>query len=217
MVQGGPEAFAGRLVDLEGGRNFRDLGGYPGFEGRTVRWGQLFRCGSPVGLTARDWALLNGKGIKAVCDRRTVRERAREPVEWPGEARVSYWAGEFAASFAESRDSMADGFPSSEDARTGMPAGLQAAPLRPCVRLPTALFLPQGGRYSAGAQLHVRQGSHRPWRRADPVGARCAKRRRGKRLRTHEQCSCWPDRAGKQAGGASFPAGTGCCRGDRKG
>jgi protein tyrosine/serine phosphatase len=38
-----------RVVPLQGGRNFRDLGGYPAADGRRVKWGAIFRSGSLVG------------------------------------------------------------------------------------------------------------------------------------------------------------------------
>jgi protein-tyrosine phosphatase len=43
-----------RLLPLEGGSNFRDLGGYSTRDGRTVKRGLLFRSGAMTGLTASD-------------------------------------------------------------------------------------------------------------------------------------------------------------------
>ena len=37
-----------RLVPLEGSFNFRDLGGYPAPDGRTTRWGRLYRSRRPA-------------------------------------------------------------------------------------------------------------------------------------------------------------------------
>lgn len=74
-----------RVVALEGGRNFRDLGGYRAAGGHTVKWGLLYRSGSMTGLTAGDYATLEKRGIRVVCDLRDSRERAAEPVNWPGE------------------------------------------------------------------------------------------------------------------------------------
>ncbi|MGE5690548.1 MAG: tyrosine-protein phosphatase, partial [Pseudomonadota bacterium] len=34
--------------------NFRDIGGYPGHDGRTVRWGRLYRSDSPHRLDGAD-------------------------------------------------------------------------------------------------------------------------------------------------------------------
>ena len=36
----------GEEYNLEGAVNFRELGGYPAADGRTVRWGQLYRSGA---------------------------------------------------------------------------------------------------------------------------------------------------------------------------
>lgn len=72
-----------RLLPLQGGRNFRDLGGYRTVDGRHVKWGLLFRSGSMHGLTDADYAALEKRGIRVVCDFRDTRERAAEPVSWP--------------------------------------------------------------------------------------------------------------------------------------
>jgi protein-tyrosine phosphatase len=72
-----------RLLPLQGGRNFRDLGGYPTVDGRHVKWGLLYRSGSMHGLTAADYTELQRRGIRVVCDLRDTRERAAEPVDWP--------------------------------------------------------------------------------------------------------------------------------------
>jgi len=72
-----------RSLPLEGGQNFRDLGGYPADGGRHVRWGLLFRSGSMFGLTARDFTYLENVGIKTVVDFRDTEERRLEPVNWP--------------------------------------------------------------------------------------------------------------------------------------
>jgi protein-tyrosine phosphatase len=75
-----------RLLPLQGGRNFRDLGGYRTLDGRHVKWGVLFRSGSMHGLTPADYAYLEKLGIRVVCDLRDNGERAAEPVAWPGPA-----------------------------------------------------------------------------------------------------------------------------------
>lgn len=72
-----------RVVPLQGGRNFRDLGGYRTGDGRMVKWGLLYRSGSMTGLTADDYAALEKRGIRVVCDLRSSAERQAEPVHWP--------------------------------------------------------------------------------------------------------------------------------------
>jgi protein-tyrosine phosphatase len=72
-----------RVLSLQGGRNFRDLGGYRTLDGHRVKWGLLFRSGSMTGLTAADYESLARRGIAVVCDLRSTSERKAEPVNWP--------------------------------------------------------------------------------------------------------------------------------------
>jgi protein-tyrosine phosphatase len=76
---------AERLLPLEGGRNFRDLGGYPADNGKAVRWGRIYRSGVMSGLTANDLTFLAGLGIETVCDLRSADERTREPAPFKGD------------------------------------------------------------------------------------------------------------------------------------
>jgi len=72
-----------RLLLTGGGRNFRDIGGYPTLDGRSVRWRRVFRSGVLTYLTPEDRAQLEELGIRASCDFRDDEERAREPTPWP--------------------------------------------------------------------------------------------------------------------------------------
>lgn len=72
-----------RLLPLQGGQNFRDLGGYRTTDGRTVKWGLLFRSGSMHFLTPADYSYLESRGIRTVCDFRSIEERKAEPASWP--------------------------------------------------------------------------------------------------------------------------------------
>jgi protein-tyrosine phosphatase len=77
-----PMTIAERILPLEGGRNFRDLGGYATNDGRRVRWGRLFRSGSMASLTESDYRYLGQLGIRTVCDFRSNSERNVEPTLW---------------------------------------------------------------------------------------------------------------------------------------
>ena len=66
-----------RLVPLEGSFNFRDLGGYPGRDGRPTRWRRLFRADALHELTPEDVDRLQELGLRTVVDLRTERELAR--------------------------------------------------------------------------------------------------------------------------------------------
>ena len=59
-----------RAIALQGASNFRDLGGYPGLGGRTVRWRRLFRSDHLARLSAQDQQALAGLGIARAVDLR---------------------------------------------------------------------------------------------------------------------------------------------------
>jgi protein tyrosine/serine phosphatase len=73
------------IPPLEGGVNFRDLGGLPAASGRRVRAGLLFRSGSLARLTPADRARLAAARLTRVIDFRDTDEAAREPgALWDG-------------------------------------------------------------------------------------------------------------------------------------
>ena len=53
---------AERLLPLEQGSNFRDIGGYAGADGKHVRWGQIYRSGATPLLTDADQSRIAGLG-----------------------------------------------------------------------------------------------------------------------------------------------------------
>lgn len=87
---GGGRRVAVRLLPLEGGRNFRDLGGYPTSDGRHVRWGRVFRSGMMADLTDADYDYLSALGIRVVCDFRSDAERSAEPTDWRATPAIDY-------------------------------------------------------------------------------------------------------------------------------
>jgi protein-tyrosine phosphatase len=64
-----------RHLNLAGASNFRDIGGYPTRDGRTVRWRQIFRSNHLGNLTDSDIALLRQLGVKSAFDFRGTQER----------------------------------------------------------------------------------------------------------------------------------------------
>jgi protein-tyrosine phosphatase len=68
-----------RLVALDGCRNFRDLGGYVAADGRTVRWGRLYRADALGSLSPDDLERLAGLGLRTICDLRGEREAGETP------------------------------------------------------------------------------------------------------------------------------------------
>lgn len=112
---------AERVIPLEGGRNFRDLGGYRAGDAR-VRWGMAFRSGTMTNLTAADFATLDGLGIAVVCDLRATDEREREPTHWtarnPG---IAYLTRDYdSAGSPGLRALFENGVPSADQVRAAM-------------------------------------------------------------------------------------------------
>ena len=64
-----------RHLNLAGASNFRDLGGYPGMDGRRVRWRQIFRSNHLGHLTETDVEVLRPLGLKSAFDFRGTEER----------------------------------------------------------------------------------------------------------------------------------------------
>jgi protein-tyrosine phosphatase len=67
------------VLTLQGGSNFRDLGGYKTEDGRTVRRSAVFRSAHLGGLTAEDRGALGRLGVRTIVDLRGVSEAAETP------------------------------------------------------------------------------------------------------------------------------------------
>lgn len=79
-ADGGSAALgAERRIALEGALNVRDLGGYPTADGRTTRWGRVFRSDGLHALTEADVDVMAGLGLQTVFDLRRDVERERRP------------------------------------------------------------------------------------------------------------------------------------------
>ena len=73
-----------RSLNLTGATNFRDLGGYAGLDGRTLRWRRLFRSDHLAALTPEDLAAFSGLAVTRAFDFRGQAERAAVPYDLPG-------------------------------------------------------------------------------------------------------------------------------------
>lgn len=103
-----------RTLLLQGGCNFRDIGGYRTQDGRAVKWGRVFRAGVLSYVTASDHRSLDALGVRAICDLRRADEREKEPTQWPNASTRSLsWEDELNVrtlrSFAAEQPSTADG------------------------------------------------------------------------------------------------------------
>lgn len=85
---------AKRAVSLEGGSNFRDLGGYPTQDGHHVKWGHIYRSADVSKLTDADLKTLEAHHLAVDCDLRGPDEVKNGPDRMPaGVAYVNLPAG----------------------------------------------------------------------------------------------------------------------------
>lgn len=78
-----PQREAHRLLNFEGIANFRDLGGYRGWDNRRVKWGKLYRSGTLAKASAGDLTGLNSLALTALIDFRSGAEKSGEPNRLP--------------------------------------------------------------------------------------------------------------------------------------
>jgi len=79
-----------RVVPVDSVRNFRDLGGYTGAEGKTVVWNTLYRSSSLHALSYDGMREFADLGIKTVCDLRTDKEIRQAPDRLPPSQEIEY-------------------------------------------------------------------------------------------------------------------------------
>ncbi|CNH24686.1 tyrosine-protein phosphatase [Yersinia pekkanenii] len=73
------------LLPLDGGINFRDLGGNLVADGRRIKRGLLFRSGSLDRLSAKDCDFLSRSSVAQIIDYRDADEvQAKPDIVWPG-------------------------------------------------------------------------------------------------------------------------------------
>ncbi len=79
--------YSSRHLPFEGCFNFRDIGGYPTTDGRTVRWHRYFRTGRHDRMTEQDLEKVRALGIATQIDLRKpeeISEQGRGPLEAMG-------------------------------------------------------------------------------------------------------------------------------------
>lgn len=72
-----------RKLSFDGADNFRDLGGYETQDGRTVKWGLVYRSDALSDLSKEDRAFMQRLGINTVVDFRTPYEKQEDPDQLP--------------------------------------------------------------------------------------------------------------------------------------
>lgn len=76
-----------RLLDIQDGRNFRDLGGYETLNGHHVKWHRLIRSGSLAHLNDHDLNTLDHIPVSIDMDLRAPEEVAKAPDKLPESAK----------------------------------------------------------------------------------------------------------------------------------
>ncbi|SEB86336.1 tyrosine-protein phosphatase [Paenibacillus sp. GP183] len=79
-----------RVLQIEGAYNVRDLGGYLTKDGRTTRWGVLFRADGLHKLTEESHGALVNKGVRTVIDLRHTRELEEKKNVFADSDKVNY-------------------------------------------------------------------------------------------------------------------------------
>jgi protein-tyrosine phosphatase len=114
LYEGMPEHVKKRHIVLDGAANFRDLGGYATRDGRTVRWGKLYRSDNLAALTDRDLEIFSKLGIALICDFRGPDEWQEDPDRLPEAnppevAHLEIWDPSFTADGFKEKLGAADG------------------------------------------------------------------------------------------------------------
>jgi protein-tyrosine phosphatase len=84
-----------RILPIETGHNFRDIGGYAAAHGRSVKWRKIYRSGYMSRVAGDDIAQLQGLGIDTICDFRTNSERQHRPTLWHSDSKTEIWARDY--------------------------------------------------------------------------------------------------------------------------
>ena len=121
-----------RLLPLEGGVNFRDMGGYATQDGRRVKWGHLFRSGTMTKLSEADCAHLNDLGFRTVVDLRTLGEQERDPNHWGKSLADAYWSREHDETFGDLHRQSGDSITTLEEGMAVMEQGYRRLPFQQC-------------------------------------------------------------------------------------
>lgn len=101
-------AYDSRFVLLEGGRNFRDLGGLHTADGKTVKSGLFFRSGPLGSLTEQGKADFARLHVTRIVDLRTTMERGQDAYSQKAVFGDVYWTRDYAMSMGDMGSLFAD-------------------------------------------------------------------------------------------------------------
>ncbi|AVK99367.1 protein tyrosine phosphatase [Pediococcus inopinatus] len=79
-----------RILQLQKGGNFRELGGYQTISGETIKWHKIIRSAKLADLTDADLTFLSDYGLKYDIDFRSPEEKATSPDRVPNHAKYLF-------------------------------------------------------------------------------------------------------------------------------
>jgi protein-tyrosine phosphatase len=79
-----------RFLPVPNSFNFRDIGGYVGENGRSVRLGQVYRAGSLANLDAVDFAYFEALDLRLIFDLRSTPESTKYPDRLPDNGELQH-------------------------------------------------------------------------------------------------------------------------------
>ena len=68
-----------RLLPMDGSYNTRELGGYKTEDGRSIKWGVLYRSDKLSDISETDKKYIQNLGIKRIVDFRSTTEKTENP------------------------------------------------------------------------------------------------------------------------------------------
>lgn len=107
-AQASATTYDSRFVLLEGGRNFRDLGGLHTADGKVVKPGLFFRSGPLGSLTEKGKADFAKLHVTRIVDLRTTDERKRDAYSQQATFGDVYWTRDYAMSMGNLGSLFAD-------------------------------------------------------------------------------------------------------------
>ncbi len=71
-----------RHIDVKGGYNIRDIGGYKTSDGGTIKWRKLYRAGLLSRIDMSEPEKMKALQLRSMCDFRTLAEQEASPDRW---------------------------------------------------------------------------------------------------------------------------------------
>ena len=84
-----PKGSHVKVIQLDGTKNFRDIGGYNNWENKKIKYGQIYRSDQLSELSDDDINTFKALGIKTVIDLRSNKERKAKPNRLPNDVALT--------------------------------------------------------------------------------------------------------------------------------